>query len=52
MNIRMKNLERLTLDEMEQFVNTSQNVVFEGGDWQARYTFVEGVLNTQGYRKL
>jgi hypothetical protein len=52
MNIRMKNLERLSLDEMEQFVDSNQKVEFEGGDRQARYTFIERVLKLQGYRKL
>lgn len=52
MNIRMKDLERLTLDEMEQFVGSNQKVAFEGGDRQSRYAFVETVLETQSYGKL
>ena len=52
MNIRMKNLERLTLSEMEQFVKTNQKVAFEPGEREARYGFVERVLQGHGYRKL
>ena len=52
MNIRMKNLERLSLDEMEEFVASNAKVEFEAGEREARYSFVERVLQVQGYRKL
>jgi hypothetical protein len=52
MNIRMKNLEGLTLDEMEQFVQTNRKVTFEAGEREARYRFVERVLHGHSYRKL
>jgi hypothetical protein len=52
MNIRMKNLERLTLSEMEQFVKTNQKVAFEPGEREARYGLVQRVLQGHGYQKL
>jgi hypothetical protein len=52
MNIRMKNLEGLTFSEMEQFVKTNQKVTFEAGEREARYGFVERVLQGHSYRKL
>jgi hypothetical protein len=52
MNIRMKNLEGLTLDEMEQFVKTNRKVTFEAGEREARYRFMERVLHGHSYRKL
>jgi len=52
MNIRMNNLERLTLDEMEKFVTSNAKVDFTPGDAGARYALVERVLAAQGYRKL
>jgi transposase InsO family protein len=52
MNIRMKDLEQRTLDEMEQFVSSNQKVAFEGGDRQSRYAFVERVLKAHSYSKL
>lgn len=52
MNIRMKNLERLTLDEMEEFVTNNSKVAFEAADQEGRYGLVERVLQAQGYRKL
>jgi hypothetical protein len=52
MNIRMKNLEGLTFSEMEQFVKTNQKVTFEAGEREARYGFVERVLQGHSYQKL
>jgi hypothetical protein len=52
MNIRMKNLEGLTLEEMEEFVRTNHKVSFEPGEQEARYGFVERVLQGHSYRKL
>jgi hypothetical protein len=52
MNIRMKNLEALTLEEMEEFVKTNHKVSFEPGEREARYRFVERVLQGHHYRKL
>jgi hypothetical protein len=52
MNIRMKNLEQLSLEEMEQFVANSGKVAFENEDPAVRYSFIEAVLNAQHYRKL
>src|ERR1700747_1542560 len=52
MNIGMKNLEGLTLSEMEEFVKTNQKVTLEAGEREARYGFVERVLQGHSYRKL
>lgn len=52
MNIRMKNLERLALDEMEKFLISNAKLDFTPGDAGARYALVERVLTGQGYRKL
>lgn len=52
MNIRMKNLEGLTLSEMEEFVKTNHKVAFEPGEREVRYGFVERVLQGHSYRKL
>jgi hypothetical protein len=52
MNIRMKNLEQLSLEEMEQFVNSNGKVAFENQDAAVRYSFIEAVLHTHRYSKL
>jgi transposase InsO family protein len=52
MTIRMKDLEGLTLAEMEQFVASNQKVGFEADGRSARYEFVENVLSKQQYGKL
>jgi pyruvate/oxaloacetate carboxyltransferase len=52
MHIRMSNLERLTVAEMEEFVSSNRGIdcsVIEGA---AAYGFIERVLTAQRYRKL
>jgi hypothetical protein len=52
MNIQMKDPERLTLDEMEQFIDAHSKVTFEAGGRHGRYQLIERVLTLQSYRKL
>lgn len=48
----MKNLEQLSLEEMEQFVKSHRKVIFENGDAAARYALMESVLKRHRYSKL
>jgi transposase InsO family protein len=50
MTIRMKNLDRLTLTEMEEFLSGNQAVDFERTGLQT-YELIEKILNGQKYRK-
>jgi hypothetical protein len=52
MIIRMKNLEQLTLDEMEQFIDSNQRLKIDPAERETRYQFVERVLKAHGYGKL
>lgn len=52
MNIRMSNLERLTLAEMEEFVSASGGVDYTAAEQESIYGFIEGVLKQQQYRRL
>jgi hypothetical protein len=52
MQIRMSNLERLTLDEMTEFVASNQGVDWQATDQQAVYGVIERVLKNQGYSRL
>lgn len=52
MTIRMENLERLTLAEMEDFVKRNPHVNCAVVEQQARYEFTERVLKAQQYRRL
>lgn len=51
MNIRMSNLERLTLAEMTEFVTSNQGVACEAMEQEAVYGFIERVLKQQQYRR-
>jgi hypothetical protein len=52
MTIRMSNLERLTLAEMEEFVATSRQVAWSAVEPGSGYKLIEGVLKAQQYRRL
>jgi hypothetical protein len=52
MTIRMSNLERLTLAEMEGFVATSRQVAWSAVEPGSGYKLIEGVLKAQQYRRL
>ena len=52
MTIRMSNLERLTLAEMEEFVTTSRHVTWSAVDPGSVYKLIERVLKAQQYRRL
>jgi hypothetical protein len=52
MTIRMQELERMTLEEMREFVQSNRKLRFEAEDRQALYGLVERVLRNQRYSKL
>jgi hypothetical protein len=52
MTIRMKNLERLTLAEMKEFVTTNRQIGWSAVERESVYGFVERVLRAQHYRRL
>jgi transposase InsO family protein len=52
MIISMKNWERLTLAEMEEFVRGSRTAILAVQELEAVYRFVEMLLKAQGYRRL
>src|SRR5207247_10507567 len=52
MNIIMQNIERLTLDEIREFVEGSRTIGFTAHMREAVYEFIERVLKSQQYRRL
>jgi transposase InsO family protein len=52
MTIRMQELERMTLEEMREFVESNRKLRVEAADRQALYGLVERVLKNQRYSKL
>jgi len=52
MTIRMKNLERLTLAEMKEFVDTNRHVGWSVAEQESVYGLMERVLRGQQYRRL
>ena len=52
MNIRMKNLERLTVAEMQEFVATNRQVGWSVPERESAYGLIERVLKAQQYRRL
>ena len=52
MIISMKNLERLSLTEMEEFIRGSRKLELAADCHEAIYRFLEGLLASQQYRKL
>lgn len=51
MTITMQNIERLTLAEIEEFLEGSRSIGFSVEAGQS-YGFIERVLKAQGYRRL
>ena len=51
MMITMQNLERLSLAEMEEFVQGSRKVSLRSEDQEAIYGFIEATLKGQSYRR-
>ena len=52
MIISMKNLERLSIAEMEEFLRGSRKLELAAECQEAVYQFLEGLLASQQYRKL
>ena len=52
MQISMKNLEKLSLSEMEDLLNGSRKIAWALPDTEAKYTFITAVLKHQSYSKL
>jgi hypothetical protein len=52
MQIRMSNLERLTLAEMAEFVASNQGVDWQATEQQAVYGLIERVMKNQRYSRL
>ena len=52
MTIRMKNLERLSLAEMKEFVTTNRHVGWSAVEGAAVYGLIERVLQAHHYRRL
>src|SRR5260370_41371773 len=52
MNIIMQNIERLTLDQIREFVEGSRSIGFSAPKREAVYEFIERVLKSQQYRRL
>src|ERR1043166_4042536 len=52
MNITMQDIERLTLDQMREFVGGSRTIGFVAPKREAIYESIERVLKSQQYRRL
>lgn len=52
MNITMQNVERLTLDQIGEFVEGSRAIGFSAPKREAVYQFIERILKSQKYRRL
>src|ERR1043166_1584610 len=52
MNITMQYIERLTLDQMREFVEGSRTIGFVAPKREAIYESIERVLKSQQYRRL
>src|ERR1039457_5489614 len=52
MTIHMKNLERLSLAEMQEFVQGSRKLTLSLEGQAAIYGFIEALLKAQQYRRL
>src|SRR5260370_25236411 len=52
MNITMQNIERLTLDQIREFVEGSRTIGFSATRREAVYEFIERILKAQQYRRL
>lgn len=52
MQISMKDLEKLTLSEMEDLLAGSRKITWTNDDKEAKYKFISAVLKQQSYSKL
>jgi hypothetical protein len=52
MQFSMKNLDQLSLSEMETLVSSSRKVTWQTEDNQAKYTWIAETLKAQRYSKL
>jgi len=52
MTITMQNLERLSLEEMREFIEGSRTIAFAAKGRETIYPFIEGLLKAQHYGKL
>ena len=52
MTLRMENLERLTLAEMEEFLTSNRHIQWSAAERESVYTLIEQVLKLQQYRRL
>src|SRR5713101_8452153 len=52
MNITMQNIERLTTDQIREFVEGSRSIGFSAPKREAIYEFIERVLKSQQYRRI
>src|SRR5437867_11740203 len=52
MNITMQNIERLTIDQIREFVEGSRSIGFSAPKREAIYEFIERVLKSQQYRRI
>ncbi len=52
MTITMQNLERLSLEEMREFIDGSRTLAFAAKGRETIYAFIERLLKAQQYRKL
>jgi hypothetical protein len=52
MQISMKNLEKLSLSEMEDLLNGSRKITWATEDREAKYRFIAAVLKQQSFSKL
>ncbi len=52
MNITMQDIERLTLDQIREFVEGSRTIGFAAPKREAIYEFIERVLRSQQYRRI
>jgi len=52
MQFNMKNLDQLSLSEMEELLSSSRKVIWQTEDNEAKYAWVAAVLKAQRYAKL
>jgi hypothetical protein len=52
MNITMQSIERLTLEQIREFVEGSRSIGFSAPKGEAVYEFIERVLKSQQYRRI
>ena len=52
MNITMQDIERLTLDQIREFVEGSRTIGFSAPKREGVYEFIERVLKSQQYRRI